>query len=203
MIEGGDGSGKTTLLKSVGEVFPLKKFRLTREPGGTPLSEIIRGVMLSDEARRASAETQFCLAWAARAHHLQNLVVPALESGVHVISDRFDSSTFAFQVHGQEAPHLEGLFREIRRIYLGRYAPDMYIFLHVSPKVGMRRTAGRVGERNHFDRRKFEFHQKVTEGYLDFFKKINPPHVIIDASKSLEEVKRNFHQALCNIIGRK
>jgi len=128
--------------------------------------------------------------WAARAEHLKNKIIPALAKGVSVISDRFDSSTFAYQIYGQEAKHLEKLFWQTREVFLRERKPDLYIFLDVKPEVGLKRVAGRKEAKTHFDERALAFHQRVRTGFLGFLK--NVPHKIIDANQSMKAVQDDF-----------
>ena len=152
VICGGEGSGKSTVIKAVKERFPDAV--ITREPGGSPYAEHIRDVMFKDElAKDANSETMFGLFWAARADHMNRLVLPALREGKTVVSDRFDCCTFAYQIHGQKAAYLEELFWQTRRVFLKERTPDAYIFLDVDPEIGLKRVAGRPGKKNHFDER--------------------------------------------------
>ncbi|MES2088020.1 MAG: dTMP kinase [Patescibacteria group bacterium] len=201
VIDGGEGAGKSTLMGFLPEIFPSTPssgqatFLATREPGGSPFAEEIRNLMLSrPESKNASPETQFGLVWAARHDHLQKKIIPALNEGVHVISDRFDSSTYAYQIFGQEAPQLEKLFWDIRNIYLRDAQPDLYIFLDIDPAIGLKRVAERRKETDHFDQRKLDFHQRIREGYLEFLKKV--PSVIIDSSGTIPEGKEKFFEAI-------
>ncbi len=193
VIDGGDGSGKTTLVKFVKDIFP--DIVTTREPGGSPFAEKIREVVLSQDAKDADANTQFGLFWASRADHIKNTVVPALSSGKNVISDRMDSSSYAYQIHGQQNKHLKELFFEVRKVYLSKWKPDLYIFLDVKPEEGARRQAlQRKHDLNHFDKRALDFHRRVRTGLLEFLKSV--PHVIIDANQPLEKVKEDFVKVL-------
>ncbi len=188
VIEGGEGAGKGAVRKFLESQFPTAIF--TREPGGTPLGEKIRAAMLSPEAAEASAETQFGLIWASRLDHVRAKIKPALEAGKSVISERFDSSTYAYQVVGQEAPHLKSLFYEFRKL-LGSAVPDLYIFLHVDAKVGVERISRNKKKEeplDHFEKRSLDFHERVREGYQEFFK--TAPHIIVDANRPLDAVQR-------------
>jgi dTMP kinase len=165
VIDGGEGSGKGTVLDALKGTFP-QGFVFTREPGGTPLAEKIREVIFSEEAKETDALTNFALFWAARADHMLHNVRPSLEQGLHVISDRFDLSTFAYQLYGQENHNLLELFWQMRRMY-SVPVPDLYIYLDVDPEIGLARVRGR-GTGNHYDERDIEFHQRVREGYQEF-----------------------------------
>ncbi|MDO8590897.1 MAG: dTMP kinase [bacterium] len=202
VVDGGEGSGKSTLMNFLPEILSAPtlrpeqaKFLATREPGGSVFAEEIRNLMLThEESKAASPETQFGLVWAARHDHLTKKIIPALENGIHVISDRFDSSTYAYQVYGQEAPYLEKLFWDIRKIYLREQQPDLYIFLDIDPALGLGRVAARRKEPDHFDQRQLSFHKRIRQGYLKFMKKV--PSVIIDTGGTVEEAKKKFSEAL-------
>lgn len=196
VIEGGEGSGKSTMVKVAQEYFP--QVLVTREPGGSPFAEMIRKLILCDEAKEAHGETQFGLFWAARFDHVHNKVKPALEKGINVLTDRFDSSSFAYQIYGQEAKHLKDLFLKMRQVYLKEYTPDLYIYLQVDPKEGMRRVAQRKGISNHFDNRAIDFHHRLHEGYMDFLNLV--PHIIIDANGPMEDVQTHFLKTLKNVL---
>lgn len=196
VIEGGEGSGKSTMVKIAKEHFP--RMLITREPGGSPFAEMIRNLILCDEAKDAHGETQFGLFWAARFDHVHNKVKPALEMGTHVLTDRFDSSSFAYQIYGQEAKHLKDLFLKMREVYLKEYTPDLYIYLQVDPKEGLRRVAERKGRANHFDARAIDFHHRLHEGYMDFLTLV--PHKIINANESMGGVQSHFLKILKDVL---
>ncbi|MEK7208159.1 MAG: dTMP kinase [Patescibacteria group bacterium] len=188
VLEGGEGAGKTAVRKFLAEKLPDAVF--TREPGGTPFAEKIRAVMISPEAAEASAETQFALAWAARFDHVRAKIRPALEGGKAVISERFDSATYAYQIHGQEAQHLKPLFFEYKKL-LGECVPDLYILLDVLPAEGVRRAKASGKGIDHFEERDLAFHIRVRAGLIEFLKTV--PHTIVDANQPLEQV---LHEVL-------
>lgn len=187
VIDGGEGSGTTTVSKEIVKQFGWGAI-YTREPGGSPYAEKIRDLVLSDDAKTSDAETQFALFWAARRDHIKKTIAPALAEGKVVICDRFDSSTYAYQLIAQEQIQLLELFWKIREHFLGKYVPDTYILLDVSPEVGIARAKGRAGELNHFDKRKIEFHQKVNKGLKEFITTKVDGGVVIDAGKPLDTV---------------
>ena len=127
VLEGGEGAGKSSQMESLKKDFG-DNFVFTREPVGSLYAEEIRNLILkSPNASQADAKTLFALFWAARADHLKNTILPALDAGKHVICDRFDSSTFAYQIYGQEAHELEDFFWKMRDFYLQDIKPDVYI----------------------------------------------------------------------------
>lgn len=184
VIDGGEGTGTTTMSKYVAE---NKQMLWTREPGGSPFAEDIRKLILSDVAKHADAETMFGLFWAARRDHLLQTVAPALMSGKGVVCDRFDSSTWAYQIIAQEQPQLRDLFWKMREHYVADLKPDLYIFLDVEPSVGLLRARGRGGALTHFDERALSFHTKVREGFLEFARLVDG--IVVDAGQPMDAVK--------------
>lgn len=194
VIEGGEGSGKSSLLIALKDELG-DSIVTTREPGGSPYAEVIRDATLKNPlAKDAPAETTLCLMFAARFDNTKNAILPAIEAGKPVIADRYDASSYAYQVWAQSKGGLEEVFWALRKRLA--IVPDIYIFVDVDPKEGVRRAHSRnqsllQGKQyDHFDDREIEFHEKVRQGYLKFFAKV--PHVIIDANRSLEEVKKDF-----------
>jgi dTMP kinase len=151
-------------------------------------------------SKDASAETQFGLIWAGRADHVWKKINPALEKGINVVSDRFDSSTYAYQIFGQEGNDLEELFFLIRKKFLKNCTPDLYIFLEVTPEEGVRRVAKRKGEVNHFDERKIEFHNRVRDGYKKFAGLFPDQVKIVDANPTFEIVRENVVRILKDVL---
>ncbi len=202
VIEGGEGSGKTTVSKWLVKRLSDDGHRVhwTREPGGSPLAEKIRALILSDDARHADAETFFALFLAARRDHLKQTIIPHLEAGAHVISDRFMSSTWAYQLVAQEQSQLRDLFWQMHTHYLDGLEPH-YVFLDVSPEIGLSRAARRIEAMTHFDERDLAFHTKVREGFHEFFSMIPREDVtFVDANQSIEKVQGRLHAIVRRII---
>ncbi len=198
VIDGCEGAGKSSMIEVLKTHFSDTKFLFTREPGGSPFAEQIRSLMLSPEAKDASAETQFGLVWGARHDHLMKTVKPALARGMHVVCDRFDSSTYAYQIHGQGGSHLKEYFWTTRDVYLGDLVPDMYVFFDVDPSVGIERVKGRKDDRTHFDERNLAFHTSVRNGFKEFLTQV--PSIVINANKTQEEVKESFIKEITAIL---
>lgn len=194
VLEGGEGSGKSSLLIALKEKLGDKIFT-TREPGGSPYAEIIRNAALKNPlAKDAPAETTLCLMFAARYDNVKNSIIPAIQRGLPVIADRFDASSYAYNVMAQSDGDLDDLFWNMRKRLLR--LPDLYVFIDVEPKEGVRRARSRNQnlsldkQYDHFDDREVAFHDKVRNGYRRFFEKV--PHIVIDANRPLEIVKADF-----------
>lgn len=203
VIDGGEGAGKSTLLKYLQEeVIKGKKVVYSREPGGTLIGEEIRRVTLSPELKNSTAKTQLLLFWAARAQHIEELIEPSLKKGINVIVDRFDSSSYAYQLVAKGHTDLTDLFYELRREILGNTVPDLYVYLQVTPEVGLERVAKRAREssekKNHFDEQKIGFHRKLVLGFKEFLSE--HPSKIINAEQPLEKVKAELKEVILDVL---
>lgn len=202
VIDGGEGAGKGTALRMLKVALPPDKVVFTREPGGSPFAEEIRNlILLSEKGNDADALTRFALFWAARADHGRATILPAISSGHHVISDRYDSSTWAYQICGQENASLKELFWSMREA-CSTVKPNLYIYMDVDPEEGLRRAKSR-GEINHFETLSIDFHTRVRSGFLEFFSIINAQGTrtqIIDANRPLEEVVTQVSEVVCSFV---
>lgn len=188
VIDGGEGSGKSTMLKEIRSLLPEILF--TREPGGNVFAEEIRSLILGDSAKDADEKTLFNLFWASRSEHVEKTIRPVLQKGQAVISDRFDSTTFAYQIVGKGRRELEPLFWELRRVILKDNTPDLYIFFDIDPAIGKERKRKGNADWNHLDLREESFYDNVRNGFAEFSKHV--PSAYIDASQSKEVVLREF-----------
>ncbi len=199
VFDGMDGSGKGTQMKLLRETFG-DSVVFTREPGGTPFAEEIRTLVLDNpRAKELTPLSNFLLFWAAREDLQQNLVAPTLQSGKHVFSDRGDSSTFAFQMYGEEHEELLAVFMHMQELVFaksnGRHQPDCYIVFYLPAEVARARAlhdAGRVG--NHFDRRGIEYYERVRAGFRAFAERY--PVIFVDATQSPEAIHRSVETIL-------
>ncbi len=203
VIDGGEGSGKSTQLQFLKEKYPKALF--TREPGGTDFAEQgPRYLMLkSPWAADLNGYEHMTQVFSGRSHHVRKVIAPALEQGIHVISDRFDSSSWALQIFGMECPHLMNLFFELRNAIEPKITPDLYIILDIPPEESVRRTTMRAnlfGESNHFDERKIDFHRRVRKSHAEFAKLFPDKVKMIDANKSKEEVWKSVQKILDPIL---
>jgi dTMP kinase len=190
VIDGCEGAGKTTLINRLKNSLPKDSFVFTHEPGGTSLANRIRELFLLEEFKDMPFESMFGLVWASRADHIKNKILPALENGINVISDRFDSSTYAYQVSVDPNRRLEELFWQTREVYLNNCKPDLYVFLDVLPENAKIRIESKGKNKTYFDNRELGYHRIISEGLREFFNKVNG--VSIDANQTIEEVEENF-----------
>ncbi|MDE2021705.1 MAG: dTMP kinase, partial [Patescibacteria group bacterium] len=199
VFDGMDGSGKGTQLRLLEKDFSHAAV-FTREPGGTPLAEDIRKIVRdSPLARKSTALSNFLLFWAAREELQQNFVTPMLRSGEHVLSDRGDSSTFAYQICGEEHEELLDLFVSMRKLVFdedaGRRAPDLYIIFDLPSGVARARVMqDSCREKTHFDARDIGYYERVRNGFRRFSER--HPVIFIDAMQTPEEMHRSLVKIL-------
>lgn len=187
MLEGGEGAGKSRLLDALGERLRSagRGVTLTREPGGTPLGEQIRALVLAREAL-GDPLAELLLFEAARARLVAAVIEPALERGDVVVCDRFAASSTAYQGYGR------GLGRELveraNAIATGGLAPDLTLLLDLAVEQGLARRAG-AGAGDHFDRETVAFHERVRAGYLELAAGDAAGWRVIDAGQPYEPVE--------------
>lgn len=177
-FEGIDGAGKTTQIDRLEHFLRSNEIEVvrTREPGGTPLGEKIRGLLLGDDMG-VTAET--LLFFAGRAEHVERVIRPALERGAWVLSDRFADATYAYQAGGKGVPgeRVEAL----EEWTLAGFAPDRTILFDLPPAVAEGRRAGREAS-DRFERENRDFFDRVRDAYLERAKNDPERFVVVDAS---------------------
>ncbi|MDQ3089968.1 MAG: dTMP kinase [bacterium] len=196
VLDGPNGSGKDSNLDALRELLQPESTIFTREPGGTPLAETIREMLLDERGRRMHPNTRFGLFTAGRSDLFQEVIIPSLERGINVISNRDRASTFAFQVRNDNRPELYQLFYHVHGIFCQGVIPDLYAYFDVDPKIAFERTLKR-GNRDHFDEKGLEEIRVIREGYLEYFREVSSVHnktkvKIIDANRPLDIVKEEF-----------
>ena len=188
-LEGPEGSGKTTAVNYAVSKLEEMGYQIvrTREPGGTPISEQIRNVIL-DKANTAMDERTEALLYAAsRRQHLVEKVWPALKEGKIVICDRYLDSSLAYQ-GGARGLGIENILNVNNFATEGTF-PDLTLLFDIEPEIGLARIAANANrEVNRLDLEKLDFHNKVRNTFLELAKRYPERFVIIDASKSKEEV---------------
>lgn len=195
-IEGSDGSGKSTQMKKM--VAYLKercpRVEVTREPGGTPVAEKIRELILDPENTAMTARTEMLLYAASRAQHVEEKILPLLREGAVVVTDRFTDSSIAYQAYGRG---LGQMVAEVNHIATGGLEPDLTIFLDLSPEAGIaRKKQEGHHELDRLEQEALAFHQKVYEGYDALCRENEGRIVRIDAAQSVEDVFSQIRQAL-------
>lgn len=185
VLEGGDGSGKGTISTHLQNVFKDENVIFTREPGGTPLGEKLRTLLLESDM---STTAELLLFEAARSEHIETVIAPQLARGTNVICDRFDASTFAYQVVARWKKKHAEFFSFVNKEVVGRVVPDLYLFCDITPKAALRRRMSAGGEITRFDKEGTAFHEAVYRGYKEFLK--DRPYVFIDATQSIMEMTK-------------
>lgn len=194
-IEGSDGSGKSTQLANIKEYFESKDIPVvfSREPGGTPIGEKIREIILDKDNSEMCDMTEVLLYAASRAQHVQEKIIPTLESGVNFVSDRFVDSSLAYQGYGR------GLVEAVKSINSYAVAgcmPDYTFFLNLDPVTGKSRIKSDDFDR--LEKEKDEFHLRVYDGYRQMMDEDR--FIVIDASGTIEEVKALIFEKLDEIF---
>mgnify|MGYP001577683027 CR=1 FL=1 len=195
VIDGLGGSGKTTQLTMLKKRLGRRAL-FTHEPGGAPRAERIRDILKSGKGPKLDPLTDFFLFWAARAEHVGARIKPALRKGKIVISDRFDSSTFAMQVRGDEQKTLEKLFWQCREHTLEGCMPDLYVILDASISTSRSRRRGRGEGEDRFDEREEAYQKRVRAGYKEFAKRLGKRALVLDAAEPQRDVNETIVHAI-------
>jgi len=200
-FEGIEGSGKSTQAKLLKEYLLKSKYNvvLTVEPGGTLIGEEIRRILLSLENKNMLPKTELLLYNASRAQHIEELILPSLEDGKVVITDRFTDSTIAYQGYGRGIDL--SLILDIDRIVNNSLRPDVTILLDLDVEEGLRRNRG-INKRDRLEFEEIEFHKRVRVGYLEIASKERDRIKIIDASGSIEDVHEKIKCIITEVLER-
>jgi dTMP kinase len=158
----------------------------TREPGGSPGAEEIRGLLVSGDILRWDSMTEALLHFAARRDHLTRTVWPALDGGRWALSDRFADSPMAYQGYAQALGRetVEALYR----LVVGDFAPDLTIIIDVPPRVGLKRVDDRKLDETRYERMKPDFHARLRDAYLDIARREPGRCVVVDGTKPVAAV---------------
>ena len=184
-IEGGEGSGKSTQIKLLANwiagIWPGKVTQ-TREPGGTHGAEMIRDLLVSGDAARWDSMTETLLMTAARRDNLMRIILPALEDGDAVITDRFYDSTFIYQgvVGGVD----NSFIKTLNDVCLNGIKPDVTILLDIDPEIGLARSQRQDNTETRFENKGMAFHQRVRDGYLALADSNKDRFMVIDANRN-------------------
>ena len=198
-LEGPEGSGKTTAVETAVNKLIEMGYQIvrTREPGGTPIAEQIRNVILDKENTKMDPRTEALLYAASRRQHLVEKVWPALKEGKIVICDRYLDSSLAYQ-GGARGLGVDNILN-INLFATENTWPDLTLLFDIDPKLGLERIAKNASrEVNRLDLEKIEFHNKVRDTFLQLAKRFPDRFVIIDASQDRETVAKDTLQAILN-----
>jgi dTMP kinase len=199
-LEGIEGAGKSTLARALEASLTARgvNVRLTREPGGTPLAERLRALLLERAAEPISAEAETLLMFSARAIHLENLVRPALDSGVWVICDRFTDATRAYQGAGRgvDPELIERLADAVHRDLW----PQRTVLLDLPVEIGLARARRRAGAGDRFEDQDRRFFERVRERYLALAV-AEPERVrVVQAAGAPDEVAAAALEAIADLL---
>ncbi len=196
-LEGIEGAGKSTVARMVTDWLSARSVpvRLTREPGGTPLAERVREVVLERGSEQLSPVTETLLMFSARGIHLENLIRPALARGEWVVCDRFTDATRAYQGNGRgvDAVLIETLAEAVH----GGLQPDRTLLLDLPPATGLARARQRSGlAADRFEAETEAFFGRVRAGYLELARREPQRIAVIDAALPLAQVERQVVSVL-------
>ena len=200
-IEGPEGSGKTTAVDTAVKELEKLGYQIvrTREPGGTPIAEQIRNVILDKNNTAMDQRTEALLYAASRRQHLVEKVWPALKEGKVVVCDRYLDSSLAYQ-GGARGLGVDNILNVNMFATEGTF-PDLTLLFDLQPEVGLARIAANSDrEVNRLDLEKLEFHTKVRNTFLELAKRYPERFVIIDASQSREEVAKKTLEVMLSRI---
>lgn len=194
-FEGTEGVGKSTQIRTAAETLESLgvDFVVTREPGGTPMAEAIRELLLAPRDEPVNDLTELLLMFAARAQHLHTYILPALERGQWVLCDRFTDATFAYQGGGRGVPRER--IELLESFVQGEIRPDHIILLDAPVEIGMSRARQR-GELDRFELEAISFFQRIRDTYLERADG-DSRYSIVDASASLEQVSARVKNLMC------
>jgi dTMP kinase len=198
-IEGTEGVGKSTNLAFVRDWLVAKGIEVivTREPGGTPLAEEIRGLLLSKRDEPVDETAELLLVFAARAQHLAQVIKPALARGTWVLSDRFTDATYAYQGGGR------GLNRatiaQLEQLVQQELRPDLTLILDIDVELGLSRARQR-GELDRFESETLEFFERVRGAYRERAEASPDRYAVVNAGQSLEKVQQDIDALLSHLL---
>ena len=197
-LEGPEGAGKSTNRDYLAELLGSggRDVVLTREPGGTPLAERIREILLAPAAEPMAVDTELLLMFAARAQHLAQVVRPALARGALVLCDRFVDATYAYQGGGRGVP-VERI-ATLEAFVLGDLQPDLTLVFDLPVEIGLARAARR-GALDRFEQEQRAFFEAVRQTYLDRAQAVPARYRLIDASRSLAEVQAELRALVATL----
>ncbi|MBJ6727715.1 dTMP kinase [Geomesophilobacter sediminis] len=204
-FEGIEGSGKTTQMRLLKERFEAAGVAVTatREPGGCPIADQIRAILLDAENHAITPTAELLLYAAARAQHVEQVITPALERGEIVVCDRFTDATVAYQGCGRGLDF--SMINQLNTLATGRVRPDLTVLIDCPVEMGLGRAKARIegthgAKEDRFEQESLRFHEKVRHGYLDLAEANPERFVIVEGSGSVEEISGRIVAALAQRV---
>ncbi len=195
-LEGTEGAGKSTNLDFIKSWLEDKKIEVltTREPGGTSIGESVREILLDTNNTKMTAETELMLIFSARNQHIQEKIIPALEAGKWVVSDRFTDASYAYQgaARGIDYQRISELEQWVQQ----GFHPDMTFVFDLSIEEGMKRVLARGEKTDRFEEEEKDFFEKVRRAYLHRASQSPKNYTVLDAGKPLVSVQQQIEQTL-------
>lgn len=198
-FEGLEGSGKSTQVGLLASFLKEKGFeiKVTREPGGTRIGEIIRNITHGRNNVDLTAVAESYLMAASRAQHVREIIRPALASGKIVLCDRFIDSGLAYQGYGRELG--EEIIFQLNKLAIDEVSPDLTILLDVTPQVGFSRRNG-TDKIDRLDLQQNDFYQRVYVGYHQLSEKYKDRYFVVDSSREIEEVSQKIWEKVTKYL---
>ena len=197
-LEGGEGAGKSTAAAFLADAFRARgrEVVLTREPGGSPLAEAIRGLVLAGWDEGVTPTAELLLMFAARAAHLAATIRPALARGAVVVCDRFVDASWAYQGAGRGVPATQ--LAQLEAMVLDGLAPDRTLLFDLPPETGLARARSR-GDANRFEAEALDFQRRVRQAYLDRARAAPERYRLIDAAQPLPAVQARLRELMAEL----
>jgi dTMP kinase len=200
-LEGPEGAGKSTNREYLAQRLREHSLDvvLTREPGGTPLAERIRELLLAPADEPMNSDTELLLVFAARAQHLAQVIRPALARGAVVLCDRFTDATYAYQGGGRGLP--TSRIEQLECFVQGEMRPDLTLIFDLPVEIGLSRAAAR-GRLDRFEQEGLDFFEAVRSAYLNRAQQDRQRYRVVDAGQSLAAVQQSLDRLLPEVLER-
>lgn len=201
-FEGGEGTGKSTQLRLLSDYLLSQEINnlTTKEPGGTEIGQELRRMLVTGDKDKFDAVTECLLYYADRRIHLTSKILPSLNEGKWVLSDRFADSTVAYQYYGYNKQVPKKTLEDLYQISVGDFKPDLTIIFDLNPEVGLERSfkksVGMQVKETRHESRGLEFHNNMRKGFLEIAKENPERCVVLDANKTIEEL----HQDVIKLV---
>lgn len=198
-LEGGEGAGKTTAMNTIRDYLDAAEIPVvfTREPGGTPLSEKIRALLIDRAYPDMNSMTELLLFFAARAEHVDKVIRPAIAQGKWVVSDRFTDASYAYQGGGRGIPR--DFIQMLESWVIYDFQPDQTFLFDLPVQTGITRVDGR-GKKDRIEMEKNDFLERVRQAYLKRARDFPERFTLIDAEQSMDAVNDQLLNALGALV---